>query len=48
MITWIEAHLDLCIFISTLMIATASYWIGNEAGYVQGLEDGYKDGQLNA
>ncbi len=44
---WLQENQDFVVFILTIIIASAGYWIGNVVGYCQGLEDGFKDGQLN-
>ena len=44
---WIAAHLDALIFVSALIIATGSYWIGEYIGYERGLDVGVKAGLDN-
>ena len=45
---WLTQHSDAVVLIIFMIVVFASYSIGREIGYVEGLEDGYKDGQLNA
>ena len=44
---WILAHSDAILFTLLSIIAIVSYYVGKEAGYVEGLEDGFSDGKLN-
>ena len=48
MIDWIYAHSDAVIMLIFMVVGFGAYSIGREIGYVEGLEDGFKDGQLNA
>lgn len=41
---WIMAHTDAVLFMIMCIIAGLSYFLGKDAGYVKGLEDGYKTG----
>ena len=45
--SWALAHTDLILAVLMAIIAVMSYWMGKEAGYCEGLEDGFKDGKLN-
>ena len=44
---WLQENQDFVVFVLTIIIASAGYWIGAEVGYREGLTDGFKDGQLN-
>lgn len=48
MIDFITRNVDVLLFILMAIVATASYFIGQEIGYCEGLEDGFKDGQYHA
>ena len=48
---WIQNHQDAIVLLSMIIvccIVLVAFKMGQELGYREGLEDGFKDGELNA